>query len=582
MAITRPHASQILFGDRRLDRKLGDLISPQDSPFNAVCDGVTNDTAAMQAFITYLATFGGRGVLPNAPILITSSLTLPVASVPFSLSGTGSGSILRMRNTTSAGSATVLAFIGPTGVTVSDLTLDCGYSVTGFASHGFSFRNARNCTVRGVRVLDHRNAAGLMFVSSEDEQWQNCHIINCSSESNGYGQNGFLHEGMHYSSIQNCDVAPLDMAGSPCVALQLKNKCRHSYIQGGTVRGSRAGVAFGGDGATFGDGPHNCFVDGVIIKDCLDAGIFGKSTDCWVRYHADMTNSPAPTALEGHAFNVAGSNINLRGDVTIKGVQAGRTAMRIRSNDVSVRVPYANGIGDKLAILGAGVNRCRILLDDAADTISNIAGLVTDNSGNTTNEILFLRDLPVGGLAGTATIRFPTTAGVGNWLAWNGTQFIVRGLGADMMAINPAWISPASDNVQSAGRAAARYTELYAATGTINTSDEREKQDIEAIPDAWLDAWASVDFVRYRWKSAVAAKGEDARWHVGLVAQHVRDAFAAYGLDATEIGLLCYDQWPEQRDDDGNVTIEAGERWGLRMDQCLIMEAALLRRTAGV
>ena len=166
---------------------------------------------------------------------------------------------------------------------------------------------------------------------------------------------------------------------------------------------------------------------------------------------------------------------------------------------------------------------------------------------------------------------------------------------------------PGADNAYTIGTASFRFSTVYAATGAINTSDERAKQDIGGIPDEWLDAWGDVDWKRYKFIEAVQAKGDDARWHIGLVAQQVRDAFAARDLDAQTIGLLCYDEWEEQRepifetfeipavlDVDGNeieparidqvatgetrVTLEAGDRWGLRYDECFAMEAAYQRR----
>jgi len=184
-------------------------------------------------------------------------------------------------------------------------------------------------------------------------------------------------------------------------------------------------------------------------------------------------------------------------------------------------------------------------------------------------------------------------------------------------------LAPATDNSKILGSSAQRWSVVYAATGTINTSDERAKQDIAPIPDEWLDAWGTLEWVRYKFKDAVAAKGDDARWHVGLIAQRVRDAFDAAGLDALAIGLICYDEWEEQREPiieeqvidkrlvvigqeetgvlgpDGaeimrdvtseepvmgpvqvgeRVTLEAGDRWGLRYDECQAMEAAWQRR----
>ncbi|MGO4763806.1 tail fiber domain-containing protein [Cupriavidus sp. 2KB_3] len=133
--------------------------------------------------------------------------------------------------------------------------------------------------------------------------------------------------------------------------------------------------------------------------------------------------------------------------------------------------------------------------------------------------------------------------------------------------------APFTDNTQSICSAGLRSSVVYSATGAINTSDEREKQDIGAIPDEWLDAWGDVQHVTFRWIVSVQEKGEAARWHVGHIAQQVRDAFAARGLDATKIGLLCYDKW-----DDNEMGLKAGDRWGIRPDQCMFMESAYMRR----
>lgn len=144
---------------------------------------------------------------------------------------------------------------------------------------------------------------------------------------------------------------------------------------------------------------------------------------------------------------------------------------------------------------------------------------------------------------------------------------------------------PAADNTKLLGRSSNRWSTVFAGTGTINTSDQREKTTPEQITDAVLDAWGDVQLICFQWLHAVREKGEDmARWHFGVIAQQVRDAFAAHGLDGTRYGLLCYDEWqetPEVLDEDGNVAVpaqQAGNRWGIRADQCLFLEAALQRR----
>lgn len=176
-------------------------------------------------------------------------------------------------------------------------------------------------------------------------------------------------------------------------------------------------------------------------------------------------------------------------------------------------------------------------------------------------------------------IRSGSSAGVGIRFANDAGALFLYGTPS---GTNTGAVVPGTDNSTTLGSSANRWSVVYAATGTINTSDERTKQDIEIVPDEWLDAWGDVEWARYRFKDAVAAKGDNARWHVGLIAQRVRDVFAERGLDATAIGLLCHDEWGDTFDtDDRNCVIQtrvAGDRWGLRYDECFAMEAAYQRR----
>jgi len=182
--------------------------------------------------------------------------------------------------------------------------------------------------------------------------------------------------------------------------------------------------------------------------------------------------------------------------------------------------------------------------------------------------------------------------GVAGWL-WktDGRILVQYSNGTPKFVIEAAGhVRPGTDNGQTLGSAATRWSTVYAGTGSINTSDQREKDDIGEIPDEWLDAWGDVQWRRFKFNDAIAAKGDDARWHLGLVAQEVRDAFAARNLDARDIGLLCFDEWEATparaavRDEEGEIitparpAIPAGDRWGLRYDECQAIEAAYQRR----
>ena len=110
--------------------------------------------------------------------------------------------------------------------------------------------------------------------------------------------------------------------------------------------------------------------------------------------------------------------------------------------------------------------------------------------------------------------------------------------------------TPGSDNSISLGASGARWSVVWAATGTINTSDANAKQDVADLDDAEKRVAVRIKGLikKFRLKDAVAEKGDAARIHVGVIAQEVRDAFIAEGLDPTRYALFCSDTWWEREE----------------------------------
>jgi len=138
-------------------------------------------------------------------------------------------------------------------------------------------------------------------------------------------------------------------------------------------------------------------------------------------------------------------------------------------------------------------------------------------------------------------------------------------------------LTPAVDNVVALGQGSNRMSVIYAATGSINTSDAREKQDIEPLAIAEKRVAVALKGLvkKFRFKDAVDKKGLAARIHVGVVVQEIIAAFQAEGLDAMNYAMVCYDKWEaqaEERDENGLVTNparEAGDRYGIRYEELL-------------
>lgn len=151
-------------------------------------------------------------------------------------------------------------------------------------------------------------------------------------------------------------------------------------------------------------------------------------------------------------------------------------------------------------------------------------------------------------------------------------------------------VQPGADNSQSLGAPSARWSVVYAGTGTINTSDERDKAWRGAPTGAELAAARRIADALgfYQWHDAIAVRGPDgARYHFGVRAQQVWAIMAEEGLvdplDAsgrpgtTRYAFLCWDEW------DAEGAGAARTRFGIRPDQlALFLIAAQEARIAAL
>ena len=118
--------------------------------------------------------------------------------------------------------------------------------------------------------------------------------------------------------------------------------------------------------------------------------------------------------------------------------------------------------------------------------------------------------------------------------------------GADI--VSPATSAGANrDNAIDLGHSSARFDDIFATNGTIQTSDRNEKQDIASLTSAEMLVAKRISalFKTFRWKDKVAAKGNDARTHTGIIAQDVQAAFTAESLDAGDYSLFISSTWWE-------------------------------------
>jgi hypothetical protein len=259
------------------------------------------------------------------------------------------------------------------------------------------------------------------------------------------------------------------------------------------------------------------------------------------------------------------SPASLAGSYTLTLPADDGTAGQVLSTDGSGTLSWVSGSGTITSVAaGSGMSFTTATSGGVTVTMGTPSAITSSStnsasSGTHTHEITGAAFL-AGSQTFTGIKRF-LTSGVGGIIseAYNftttnesiygssGEVGISTGGTGRVVTTNSAF-RPTGDNNYTLGAAGNRWSIVYAGTGTINTSDADTKQDIADLDAAEKRVAVSIKSLikKFRFKDAVEAKGAAARIHVGVIAQEVRDAFTAEGLDANRYGLFCSDTWWEK------------------------------------
>lgn len=137
------------------------------------------------------------------------------------------------------------------------------------------------------------------------------------------------------------------------------------------------------------------------------------------------------------------------------------------------------------------------------------------------------------GASGDSFLRFATNAGTRVEIGNLSAQYAFR---------------PGADNSQPLGDATRRWSSVYAGSGTINTSDAREKTEVRQLTAAEIAAATQLakEIGAFRFLASVAEKGDGAREHIGMTVQRAREILEQHGLDPFSYSFICYDKWDKQ------------------------------------
>ena len=371
--------------------------------------------------------------------------------------------------------------------------------------------------------------------------------------------------------------------------LQIYHDGSHSYIaEGGSATGS---LRIRGENLLLEDNSGkdylNAVADAQVELSHNGSKKFETTSDGVNVQGAITSQSPnSGVLLEEYAADAFGANFTMRKsrNATI----GGQTA--VASGDTLGNITFQGSDGDEF-VSGASIQSFVDGTPGNNDMPGNLVFKTTPDGSSTLTERLRITssgEILIGktsaasstvgaqiiaggisqfGRSGAEALRLTRTTNDGNILEFQKNDTLVGFIGtvSDSLYIGTPYsndsalrfsagtIHPCNsdgsprDNGINLGYSSGRFTSIFAVNGTIQTSDQTEKQDIASLTatEMLVAKRLSALFKTFRWKDSVAEKGDNARTHTGVIAQEVQAAFTTEGLDASKYGLFCSDTWWE-------------------------------------
>lgn len=120
---------------------------------------------------------------------------------------------------------------------------------------------------------------------------------------------------------------------------------------------------------------------------------------------------------------------------------------------------------------------------------------------------------------------------------WHRVFFVGDALNASLLFDKSATYNIASSQIP--------LNNIYTQNAVTVVSDERHKNDISELTQQELECAIACGklYRRYKLNKATDEKGDEARFHIGVISQDIVNCFNDHGLDWKQYGVVTYEKW---------------------------------------
>lgn len=554
-------------------------VTPQ--MFGAAGDGVSNDTASVQAAINFIRSVGG-GELDSgtpgtsysigSPLKLYSNMTISgfgyfIARVGFNPNVTfpsySNPLTTQIYNTLMYFNDGAFAD-DPTNFGYRGLKIESTVELYGNynCEDGIILEGITNYTISAR--IQRFNSVGIW---AKYYCWGgriNAHVTSCRTALIKMGE---AANGIDFNGLQ-----AYGDADTPTYGIQIVGDNNGVNFAGAFIEKMVNGIYWDGF-----SGPAN--ISGVDFEDCTTNLITVDGTGL-------VGRAAGPVTITGcfmEAGSVAVRAINAI--VEVIGCRIRDTPLAFSTTDPFARITHSSCQFENVTAIALGNVIGDIVLSASRKQINRLPNLLTsyvESYGIENNSYSYNPDLMVNGLRFSSTISDIPTQKMLSTSTWetrelrNGSVFGVLGVVLDY-STGAKNFRPLENATHYCGVAAFSWAGGSTQVAFTVTSDARKKQQIKSISQSELAVAVKLKGLlrSFKLNSQVEEFGDKAKIHVGVIAQDVIAAFKTEGLNALDYEIVSYSEWkgtPEVRADDGSLltaSAEPGNLYSVNYEQLL-------------